>query len=307
MRDSMKNKHTDTSLDATSIITLGIVAITWAGSFIFIKIGLREVPPITLALIRFALAFPVIGIVTLLTEAKKDAEKKFREDFVPFSILALTGVTLLYILQYYSMKYTSASTGSIIMNTSVIFIAVFSAVVLKEKIGARKIVGILLAFFGLFITISKCSLDVFRFDAPELFGDALMIASAVCWAIYSIYSKKILQSYSPMFSTSVVFGLGAFYLVPFALLESPLSVITEITWQGWASIFYLSFFSSVFGYVLWNRGLTKVETVKVAMFLYLIPVLTTILSYLFLSEEITYATVAGAALVIFGVYLTETS
>lgn len=193
------------------------------------------------------------------------------------------------------------------MNTTVIFMAIFSAIVLKEKIGARKIVGIFLAFFGIFITLSKCSLDIFRFDAQELFGNVLMIASAICWAIYSTYSKKILQSYSPMVSTTVVFGLGSLYLVPFALLESPLSVIPKITWLGWVSILYLSILSSVFGYVLWNRGLTRVETVKAGMFLYLIPILTTILSYLFLGEEITYATVAGGALVIIGVYLTETS
>lgn len=303
----MKFKNIEPSLDLTSIITLSIVAVTWAGSFIFIKLGLREVPPVTLALLRFALAFPVIGIVTFLTGANKNAEVNLKKDFVSLSILALTGVTLIYIFQYYSMKYTSASTGSIIMNTTVIFMAIFSAIILKEKIGARKIVGILLAFFGLFITLSKCSLEIFRFDAQELFGDALMIGSAICWAIYSIYSKKILQSYSPMVSTTVVFGLGALYLVPFALLESPLSVIPKITWVGWASILYLSLLSSVFGYVLWNRGLTRMETVKAGMFLYLIPILTTILSYVFLGEEITYATVAGGALVIIGVYLTETS
>jgi len=303
----MQHKDTDPSLDLTSIITLSIVAVTWAGSFIFIKLGLREVPPVTLALLRFALAFPVIGIVTFLTGANKDAEVNLRKDFVPLSILALTGVTLIYIFQYYSMKYTSASTGSIIMNTTVIFMAIFSAIILKEKIGARKIIGILLAFFGLFITLSKCSLEIFRFDAQELFGNALMIGSAICWAIYSIYSKKSLQSYSPMVSTTVVFGLGAFYLVPFALLESPLSVIPKITWVGWASILYLSLLSSVLGYVLWNRGLTRMETVKAGMFLYLIPILTTILSYVFLGEEITYATVAGGALVIIGIYLTETS
>lgn len=303
----MQHKNTDPSLDLTSIITLSIVAITWAGSFIFIKLGLREVPPVTLALLRFALAFPVIGIVTLLTGANKDVEMNLKKDFVPLSILALTGVTLIYIFQYYSMKYTSASTGSIVMNTTVIFMAIFSAIILKEKIGARKILGILLAFFGLFITLSKNSLEIFRFNSQELLGDVLMIGSAICWAIYSIYSKKTLQSYSPMVSTTVVFGLGAFYLVPFALLESPLSVIPKITWLGWTSILYLSLLSSVFGYVLWNRGLTRMETVKAGMFLYLIPILTMIFSYLFLGEEITYATVAGGALVIIGVYLTETS
>jgi len=111
----MKNKNNDPSLDITSIITLSIVAVTWARSFIFIKLGLRDIPPLTLALLRFGLAFPVIGIVTYLTGANEGAELNLKRDFAPLSIFALTGVTLIYIFQFYSMNYTSASIGSIIM------------------------------------------------------------------------------------------------------------------------------------------------------------------------------------------------
>jgi len=300
-------KNRQSSLDAISAITLSIVAGTWAASFIFIKVGLAEIPPITLAFIRFTVAFPVMVLITLLTGSNRGEKFRFKEDFVSFSILALTGVTLLYMFQFYSLRYTTASTGSILINTTVIFMAILSAAFLKEKLNASKIAGILVAFLGLFIIVSNLRLDIFNLNPQELLGDGLMIASAIIWAIYSIYSKKILQSHSPIIATTIVFGLGALYLAPFTLVESPSLTVMRVTWLGCISILYLALVCSSFAYVAWNRALSKVETVKAGMFLYLIPIITTILSHFFLGEEIGIATVVGGAFILIGVYLTETT
>jgi len=300
-------KNRQSSLDAISAITLSIVAGTWAASFIFIKVGLAEIPPITLAFIRFTVAFPVMVLITLLTGSNRGEKFRFKEDFVSFSILALTGVTLLYMFQFYSLRYTTASTGSILINTTVIFMAILSAAFLKEKLNASKIAGILVAFLGLFIIVSNLRLDIFNLNPQELLGDGLMIASAIIWAIYSIYSKKILQSHSPIIATTIVFGLGALYLAPFTLVEFPSLTVMRVTWLGCISILYLALVCSSFAYVAWNRALSKVETVKAGMFLYLIPIITTILSHFFLGEEIGIATVVGGAFILIGVYLTETT
>ena len=300
-------KNRQSSLDLISLITLSIVAVTWAASFIFIKVGLAEIPPITLAFIRFAVAFPVMVLITLLTGSNRGEKFRFKKDFVSFSILALTGVTLLYIFQFYSLRYTTASTGSILINTTVIFMAILSAAFLKEELNTSKIAGILVAFFGLFIIISNLRLDIFNLNPQELLGDSLMIVSAIIWAIYSIYSKKVLQSHSPIVATTIVFGLGALYLVPFTLIELQSLTVTHVTWLGWISILYLALICSSFAYVAWNRALSKVETVRAGMFLYFIPIITTILSHFFLGEEIGVATVVGGAFVLIGVYLTETT
>ena len=301
----MKKKQT--SLDLTSIITLSLVSVMWSASFIFIKIGLTEIPPVTLAFIRFAVAFPVMLIITLVTGANSNSQIQFKKDFVSFSILGLTGVTLIYIFQFYSLKYTSASIGSILINTTVIFMAILSSAFLNEKLGKRKIMGIIIAFTGLFVVISNFRLDFLILNPQELFGDVLMILSALLWAIYSIYSQKILKRHSTLLVTTIVFGLGAFYLIPFTLLEFASTGIGQITWVGWSSVLYLSLICSAFAYLVWNRAISRFETVKAGMFLYLIPIITSILSYFVLGEEITAATFIGGILVLIGVYLTESA
>jgi len=292
--------------DSASIVMLLSVVLIWAGSFIFIKVGLREIPPITLALIRFAVAFPVLVIVSLFSKNGKKVNIAWRKDFYSFTVLALTGVTLLYIFQFYSLQFTTAAAGAIIINTTVIFMALLSAAFLREALNKKKVSGILLAFLGVFIVMSEGSHGVFGFEPLELVGGMLMIISAFCWAIYTVLSKKVLRVYSPLTTNAIVFGLGTLYLIPLSLIESPLEFLSRASWHAWSSVLYLGILSSAVAYVLWSKALTRLETAKVGVFLYGIPVLTMIFSYFFLGEAITYTGILGLALVISGVYLTET-
>ncbi len=290
--------------DSASVVMLLLVVVIWAGSFIFIKLGLSEIPPITLALIRFVVAFPVLAVAAFIKD--NGVRVAWRKHFLLFTVLALTGVTLLYIFQFYALSFTTAAAGAIIINITVVFIALLSAVFLHEKLNKRKAFGILLAFFGVVIVISNESLGGFGFSPLEFLGGILMVVSAFFWAIYSILSKKILSTYSPLTINAIVFGLGTLYLAPLSLLESPLEALRHVSLIGWSSILYLAVLSSAVAYFLWSKVLTRIETIKAGVFLYGIPVFTMILSFIFLREPISYAEIVGLILVISGVYSTET-
>jgi len=292
--------------DLPSITMLLSVVLIWAGSFIFIKIGLREIPPITLALLRFAVAFPILAIISLTDKKKKKVKIAWRKNFYSFTALALTGSTLLYIFQFYSLKFLTAAAGAIIINTTVIFMALLSVAFLKESLNKKMFLGILLAFSGVFMVMSGGSLGFFRFEPLEFIGGILMILSAFCWAVYSVLSKKVLQVYSPLTTNAIVFGLGTLYLVPLSLTESPLEALLHASWLSWLSVLYLAILSSALAYVLWSKALARLDMAKVGVFLYGIPALTMILSSTFLGEAITPIEISGLTLVISGVYLTET-
>jgi len=292
--------------DLASITMLLSVVLIWAGSFIFIKIGLREIPPITLALIRFAVAFPILAIISFTHKKTKKVKIEWRKDFYSFTALALTGSTLIYIFQFYSLKFLTAAAGSIIINTTVIFMALLSAAFLKESLNKKRVLGILLAFLGVFIVMSGGSHGLFKFEPLEFIGGILMILSAFCWSVYSVLSKKVLRVYSPLTTNTIVFGLGTLYLIPFSLTESPLEALLHASWLTWLSVLYLAVLSSALAYVLWSKALARLDTAKVGVFLYGIPALTMILSNIFLGEAITHIGILGLALVVSGVYLTET-
>jgi len=291
--------------DLGTAVMLLVTTLIWAGSFIFAKLGLREIPPITFALLRFAIAFPVVTLF-LTRQTNEFNTRTIRKDLISFTALALSGVTLNFVFQFYSLKFITATAGAIVINTSVVFMTVFSAVFLGETMTWRKVTGVLIAFLGTFIVISKGDWGIFGIESMEMIGYILMIAACICWAVYSILGKKVLEKYSPTFVTAVVFGLGTLYLVPFSIAELPWANLFGISLLGWFSVFYLAIPCSALAYVLWYEGIRRLDVTKAAVFLYAVPVLTLILSHVFLGEMITYAIVCGAVLVILGVHLTQT-
>jgi len=290
-----------------SCIFVTAIVLIWAGSFIFIRLALREIPPATLALARFSIASPLLACYMLLTRQSRCPERfEWRKDLLLFASLGLTGVTLLYLLQFYSLRFITATVGSILINLNVIFTTLLSAAFLKEPITARKLVGVFLAFVGVTVLTTRGA-PASGLDSFESIGALLMIGAALCWAAYSILGKNTLSRYSATAATSVTFCLGTLCLIPFAIAEASYETLVNASWITWFSILYLAIPSSAIAYLLWNHVLERVEVTKLAVSLYAIPLLTEIFSYVFLGEVITYALILGGGFVIAGIYLTESS
>ena len=299
--------NTSTNRNLVSFALVSSIVFIWSASFIFIRIALEEIPPVTLALTRFAIAAPILIIPTIYARSSRKAMRiGLSRDFVQFSALALTGVTLLYVFQFYALQLMSATEGSILINLHAIFAMLLSAMFLKESLTRRKMVGVFLAFAGV-IVITMGGASTASLNSFEPVGVLLMVAAAFCWAVYSILGKKVLQGYSSAVATSCVFLLGTLYLIPFALVEGRTHLILNSSWLTWLSIVYLAIPSSVIAYTLWNRAIREIDITKVLVAMYAIPIPTAILSYLFLGEKMTYFLLLGGTLVIIGVYLTESS
>lgn len=280
------------------IVALLFTMLVWAGSFISIKIGLREVKPYNLAFYRFALASPILFLAVYL---KKRLQRIKVKDLVYFIALALTGVTLLYTVQFVALLYTTATNSSILINTSVIFVA-FMSFFLGEKFTKLKSAGVCLSFIGMVLIISKGKLEFF--GSKTFVGDALMVFDGFLWASYTILGKNMLEKYNPDTLTTYAFAIGSILLFPFALFEgiaNPFSL--SIT--AWLSIAYLSLLCSVFAYMIWYSALRVMDATKVAVFVYIIPLFTAIMAFFVLGEEIDIFTALGGALIMLGVYLVE--
>jgi drug/metabolite transporter (DMT)-like permease len=261
----------------------------------------------TLAFARFAIATPILIAITSHARHSREAMKRaLTREFWIFSFLGLTGVTLLYVFQFYSLRFISATEGSIIINLHAVFAMLLSAAFLNEPLTFRKMSGVLVAFSGLIvITIRDATITSLNLIEPV--GVLLMVAAALCWATYSVFGKKVLQRYSNQVATSCAFLLGTLFLIPFAISEGQLNTLVDSSRLTWLSVAFLAIPCSVVAYILWNRMIRVTDVTKVLVSLYAIPIPTAILSYVFLGEMITYPMVLGAALVIVGVYLTESS
>ncbi len=274
-------------------IVIPFVALTWAGSFIAVKIGVRELSPVQIAFLRFAVASPFMLLVVFL---KKKKMRMPLNEFPALIVLALSGVTLLYLFQFTGIKYTTASSSAVLINTNVIFIAILSFIFLKEKLSVKKVGGIVMGFSGVILIVGDAS-----FTGITMKGNLLIILSASCWAVYSVVGKKLLEKYDALTITTYAFIIGTFMFIPFMKEGIP----AGISLTGWAVIFYLAVLCSVFGYIAWYYALADAEASKVAIFLNLIPLFAMLLSYFILKEKIGMPILAGAFFIITGIYLTQ--
>ena len=202
-----------------------IVALIWGTSFIAVKIGLESTSPIMLAFLRFLISSPLMAIILIM---RKKIVKISKKDIPYLIILSLTGVTLLYIIQFTGIDYTTAINSALLINTNVIFIAIFSVIFLKERMTAKKIAGILAGFTGAAIVITDGSFPV----SIHAKGDFLILISAISWAIYTIVGKKLLGRYDSFTITTYTFLLGTFLFLPFIYRES--SIPTSL--KAWGNI-----------------------------------------------------------------------
>lgn len=282
-------------------LKLAASLVVWGGSFIATKIAVGEVSPITVIWLRFLIGWLILGWFAwrhgqLGLPSWKDA--------LEFAWLGFLGITLHQWLQASGLVTSHASTTAWIVSTTPVFMALLGWLFLKEKLGLTAVSGILLASLGVLLVVSEGNLGSMlvdgNFGQP---GDFLVLLSAPNWAIYSAASRPVLQRHSPLKVT--------FYVLLFGWLLSSIQFVAGAHWQefdlisttGWGSILFLGILCSALANILYNDGLKILPTTQVGAFLYLEPLVATLIAAAMLSEQIVLATLLGGALILFGVWL----
>jgi drug/metabolite transporter (DMT)-like permease len=284
------------------VLLLVLTSFAWAGSFVVVRLAISDISPLYLGFLRFLLAAPLMVLCTYLLKKKMLLPRK---ELPSLLVLSLTGVTLLYVLQFFGVAYTTASTSSVLINTNVLFISLFSALYLKEEFQRGKTIGVLLSFAGVVLVVyAQMVNETILMDSLFLFGCMLVILSAICWAVYSIIGKRLLATYDPFTVNANVFLLGVVLYLPF-VVPGVFSAVRMITVSSVLAIMYLGICCSVFAYVAWYYALQHQQAAESAVFLTLIPLFTIVLSFFIIGERPSLLFFFGAFFIMSGVYVTQ--
>jgi drug/metabolite transporter (DMT)-like permease len=278
-----------------------LVSFVWAGSFIVVDVTTKEIDPIDLGFLRFLVATPLMILIAVVRKKPLLLPKKELPWLV---VLGLTGVTLLYLFQFLGIHFTNAPTASVLINTNVIFIAILSGLFLHETLTRKRVAGIVLSFIGVFVVMfSDISKQALTFDNLFFIGGILMLLSAFCWALYSFVGKRLLKTYDEFVITTYAFGFGTLFYIPFVVLHLG-PALQQTSLNGWLAVLYLALTCSLFGYLGWYYALKHIDASKAAVFLNFIPLFTILMSFFF-GTSLTWFFLLGAALIIYGVYITQ--
>jgi drug/metabolite transporter (DMT)-like permease len=271
-----------------------IASSLWGTSFPAIKIGLQFMDAYTFVFLRFFFALLIMFGLVLFT-------KKFTFNFNKRLILFLGCINgIAYLLQYVGMSYTSASKSSLLVKLTVVWVALLSPILLKEKLGRNKLTGVILSLLG--IVLVTTNLDFQSFGIGNILGDFIVIAAGMIWALFILYNKPLVNETKDLaMSLTWLLFFTIFPLIPVV----PFSANNFLTlpWEAWGAIMYTAIFCWNIPYYIWSKGLRKISPVTSTVILLNEIIVSIIISTIFLSESLTIVTGIGAFFIIIAIIL----
>ncbi|MGK9476855.1 DMT family transporter [Melioribacter sp. OK-6-Me] len=271
--------------------------VIWGASFIATKFLLDSLRPLTIIFVRQLLAVILLSIIAM------KRGRTFKINFHDHSwifILALIASFHLWI-QVTGMQYTTASNTGWIIGITPVFMALLGMIFFKERLTAGQWSGILIAFSGLILLISKGKIT--SISLIENRGDFLILASAFTWSVYSLVGKKITLNYPPLMTILYLFLFMSLILAPFTLNGENVNSLIVLSAESIAALLFLGFFCSGIAYVLWAEAMNEMPSSHVGAFLYLEPFVTVFTAWILLSERISLLTLISGVIIIIGVII----
>lgn len=274
----------------------------WGVNFVVAKLTLAEIPPMSLAFMRFVLAISLLSPFLLTT--KKPVKIK-KEDLPRLAVIGVLMVTLNIAFFYAGLVRTTISSAATLTMTIPIISVLGGWWFLKEKIYTLNLIGITIGFLGSLLVIGLPSLFLGNhLSSQVLIGNFLIVLASICWVIGATISKKMLGKYSTLTVTAVIFLVGVLsFVVPAVneFLQHP-GWPGQVTIVGILGLLFISIASSICAYFLFEWGLSKLGVIKADLFQYIEPILATILGVLILNEQLKLPSILGIILIALGVY-----
>lgn len=271
----------------------------WGMSFVWTSIVFQYYPPITTVFLRL-----VISTALLFAGIKLfgKLEKIDRKDYKLFFLSALFNPFLYFLGESYGLKYSSATISAVVIATIPLFTPVVAFYLLGERLRKMNIVGIAISFIGIIVMLANKNFII----SVSPIGIGLLLFAVGSALAYSVYLKKLSKKYSPVFIIAVQNLLGAIYFLPlFLFLDFDEFISVPLNFRLVSSLLALAIFCSSLAFVFFTISTREIGISKTNIFANLIPVFTAVFSYFMLAEYFNAQKIAGMAIVLFGIYLSQ--
>ena len=200
-----------------------------------------------------------------------------------------------------SLYYTTAARGAIGLATIPVQTLIVAVYFGREALTRAKILSVSLACAGIVVAIGSAALDIRSVD--YLMGDGLMLLGALCAAVYSVFSRPILQRYDALVVTAAAMGCGACTLLPLAALGGAVTAVPAFTSHGWFALLFLGTMGGAVQMALFTWALRWLPPSRTVIYMTLTPISAMFLAALLLGEAITMRLIIGLGLVLSGIFV----
>ena len=267
------------------------VTLIWGTNFVFIDIGLAQLPPFVFASLRFALV--ALPLVFFLPRPK-----------VPWRYLVAYGVLIGFgqfgLLFWVMQSHMSPGLASLVIQVQAVFTIVLALLFFKEKVNLAQVVALVVSFAGVLLIAMQGHVDA------SLIGLAVILVAAISWALGNLVVKQCgkveiiaFLAWSSLFAVPPLALMSYYYEGPALIISS----VSMATWQAWAIVLWQTLGNTLIGYGLWNFLLQRHSAALVAPWALLVPVFGMAASSVFLGESMPWWKFVAAVLIIAGLLI----
>lgn len=271
---------------------MAIVCVTiWGSSFVVSKGLMTFLNPVQLILLRFGLAYGLLWILYPKWYFRWKEEWRFLA-------MAIFANTLYYWAENTALTLTQTANVSILVSTSPIITALILAVFRKEeRLTKKQTLGFAVAFGGVVLVVLNGAF-MLRVNPA---GDLLALVAAVSWALYGMLLRRWADTYDSLLLTRKLMFYGILTVLPLVLLDNqPIDMEKLLTISSMVKLSYLAFVCGAGCYLLWSGAVKRIGILQSNLYIYMVPLVTLIVSALVLSETVTPMGIAGILFVIIG-------
>ena len=281
-------------------IPLTLVVIFWGFNFVAMKLLYDQMEPAALALLRF---LGVWALLVVYCAIRRESLKLPREDAVRILMCGFTAMGLYMVPFLEGLKRTAPANCAIILATAPLFTIIFSWITRQEKSSLPALIGSGISFVGVAIVISG---GAHHAGEDSLFGDLLVLSSALVWGWATILMRPLLQKYSSvqLFTMSLPGALPV--LLPYGLASIFSHPIHGFTPVGWLLFGHITVLSGVVAFVCFYAGFKQTSAATTTMYQFFIPPTAAIFGWLVMKTPLSMVQLVGILVVICGVWIVST-
>ena len=283
------------------ILALIIANVIWGMASPIFKFALTNIPPFTLAFIRFFFA----GLIFLPIALNKWQKLTVRQ-WLEIILVGFFGITINISFFFMGLGKTESINVPVIASSGPVFVYLLSIIFLREKPKLKVLAGMLFALSGVFLIIlSPLILDGKKFVFRAIEGNLFILIATFGSVLQAVFGHGVLKKVNALQVSAITFLFGSLTFIPFIPKELAIWDISFLNFAGLTGIIYGVFFSTALAYFLFYYGVSKLNAQEVGIFTYIDPLAAIVVAGPLLNEYPNLFYLIGGVLIFGGIYFAE--
>lgn len=287
---------------AGTYLKLVLTMAIWGGTWVAGRYAVQSAPPLGIAVWRFLIAG---GALLALTAWRNGGlPRPNRREWVLIAGLSLTGIFLYNLCFLYGLQRLAAGQAALVVALNPVMAMLGAAWLQGERLTPAKLAGAAIALAGCLTVIGHGSpLAPLRGEIG--LGEILIVGCALFWTLYTLIGRRATRTLSALTVTAYSTAGGCLLLFLAALVDDPAALVPDYAPLVWLCILFLALLGTTLGFTWFNQSVARIGAARASIFINLVPVAAVLSGAWLLDERLGVSVLAGGALVLAGVVLTQ--